>query len=768
MTHNKSLPLIFLLFSLLAPGVSHGQDDLVDEEFEALLEEVIVTSRKRLEMMSDTPISLHVVTGDDIQEKNILNMQELVASIPNVDIKESSIGDYLFVRGVGSGINAGFEQTVGTYVDGIYFGRSHLSRAPLFDIERVEVLRGPQGILFGKNTVAGAINITTVDPQALAGGMVGAYYNDRGEYTADATANWVLTDTLFGRLSVRQSNGDGHTDNRLKDRDEPDRDITSGRIGFSWDASDDVQVIAKYGKDDLDITGFSNEVIKCSDAFSATVSLDDDCRGNWKNFNGGIVTESSDGTSRIDFSIEGITSDIESGSLLVTWNYNDYTVTSITGYAAYDLEEFTDGDFSPTSLLSVERIEDFSQLSQELRIVSPLEEQIEWLAGIYWQTSELEAGGAVHLNPAPGSVPASDRNTRFEQDADSVAVFGQLSYFLSDQWIASLGLRFAKESKDVLQSTTLSELNQSAPTDDFIINNIVWATPDLNSRTYDPITDSRDESNFTPSFNLQYEPDNDTMLYFTASKGFKGGGFDFLLGNDEDVSNFEYEEEEVIAFEVGSKLKLAGGRGELNIALFHSTFDDVQVSVFNGALDLTVTNAGETRAQGIEVDGRWKFDDNWMLGFAGAFLDAEYKKFPVAQCYNGQTVEQGCRETDNLQDLAGASTLFSPDYTLNLNLNYWIVVADVYDVGVQLNANFMDDYHFDADNDPFLVQDSYVMWDLNISLAYKEQWNVGLVGKNITDELVYSFGTDVPLNPGSYYAQPGNRRTLGLQFSWNF
>lgn len=785
--HAKFAHLLILGFGIvcLPCHPAKAEENLDTEELETnlVLEEVIVTSRKRLELISDTPLSLKVVTGDLIQDRNILNMQELSMSIPNVDIKESTIGDYVFIRGVGSGINAGFEQTVGTYVDGVYFGRSQLTRAPFHDIERVEVLRGPQGILFGKNTVAGAISITTVDPQAEFGGNIAAYWSGaHDDYTLDATVNLPLSDTVFARISARQSGGDGFSKNLGKNDYEPERDIGSVRIGLSWDITSNQQLVVKFGSASIDVDGFANEVIACSADYRQNVSPNDDCADNWRNLNGGAIVYSADASHAIDFGKEGIDSDIRSGSINYTADIGEFTFTSITGYANYDLDELTDGDFSPSSLLLINRIEDFSQYSQEFRITSPAGETFEWLAGIYWQQADLEAGGMIHLNATglvPGlAPPPSSRTVRFEQDSESYAVFGQLTVNFTAQLRSTLGLRYAVETKDALNQTTLSELGESTETNSSLIP-IIWALPDLNSETYAPIEQTRSEKHLSPSLSVQYDWNDDMMTYASVTRGFKGGGFDFLLGKDE-PEKFEYEDEQVLALELGSKTKLAGGRGEINLALFRSKFEDVQVSIFNGALDLTVENAAEIIAQGLEIDGRWIISREWVFGFAAALLDSEYDSFPNGQCWVNQNTRKpgSCvsiadpnnpGSTLNVQDLSGQNTLFAPDYTFNLDLSYQTALSDRLNFLCRLDYQLIDNYSIDPDNDPEMVQDAYQLWNLRIALSDPgENWSLALIGKNLGDEYVKGFGTDIPLQPGSYFAQPGPGRTTGLQFDWRF
>jgi iron complex outermembrane receptor protein len=743
-----------------------------------LLDEVVVTARKRLELVSDTPISMQVVTGEELQTRNIGNLQDMSASIPNVDIKESTIGDYLFIRGIGSGINEGFEQTVGTYVDGVYYGRSQLSRAPFYDLERVEVLRGPQGILFGKNTVAGAVSATTADPTAGFEGYITGYYDEKyDEYAVTGAVNVPLSDTVLSRIAFRQAGNDGFVKDLGKDSHAPDSKISGVRLGIVWQATDDLSITTKLSHNKQKVNGFPTEIIKCSDTFRNETG--DDCRLDYRKRSGGGVQLSSDGSRSWNFDRESLDSDINTGSITIDWDINDYTLTAITGYVGYDLDEYTDVDFSVLPTLDVYRKEYFDQWSQEIRLNSPTGETIEWLAGLYFQHSKLDGGGATYLynsrnyglpnpNIAAGTLIApSTAYTFFDQETDSWAIFGQLTWHISDSFRTALGLRYAHESKEASTAELITDLNNPgvAPS---VLASLAWQT--LGYRTYEPIHGKRTEGTWTPSLNVEWDVSDDVMVYASVSKGFKGGGFDFLVA-DGNPDDFEFEDENVVAYEIGSKMKIAGGRGELGVALFHSIFKDVQSSIFDGKLDLVVENVGETVSQGVEFDGRWKFSEELLLGFSGAWLDAETRKFPNAQCTSDQVQAYYSNNATGIcsQDLKGTPTIFAPEYTLALNLTYTKAITDGLLFSARIDMRYMDDYFTNGDLDPVLKQDAFTRWDARVGISDMEQtWDVALVGKNITDETVILYGADVPSQAGTYYAQVDRPRTWGIQATWRF
>ena len=768
-----------LLFVITIPKQVLAQDENDSEDL-FLLEEVIVTSRKRFDIIREVPIALTVMSGDGIQDKNILKLEELSASIPNIHVAEATIGNQIFIRGVGSGVNQGFEQTVGTYVDGLYLGRGQLSRAPFFDIERIELLKGPQGILFGKNTVAGALSITTSDPESEFAGNVSALYESELEKrNVTGMLTGPIGESIRARVAFKYSGQDGWLDNEAKGNIENDTEEQALRVSLGWDVNEDLEIMLKVASGSYDVKGRANQISTCSAQLKGIFALNglhDDCSDDDSKWANGSVVSSLDGNSQWDFGEELAETDTQTVSLGAEWVFGEHTLTSITGLVEYDFLDRSDNDNGPLSVLSVERTEDFTQISQELRFASPIEEPFEYLIGIYWQDSELvstmDAHVALYEVPDPRLPPTSFAGTRasnFDQDASTWSVYAQGMWNISDQWIATLGLRYGKEEKDVSKVQTLGELGLRTNVDPAsplapVINGVFNGL--LNSFAHD-LDRSRDESNFAPSANIQWVPSDDARIYMSISKGFKGGGFDAVLANG-DPDLFEYDKEEVIAFELGSKLRLFEGAGSLNIAIFRSEFSDVQISTFDGALGFLVTNAGEIVTQGLEVDGLYRVNEILTIGGAAAYLDSQYDKFPDAQCYSGQTEAQGC--INGFQDLAGGETQFSPDISLSLHAEVVYPVFDQMEVSGFLEIVHIDDYAIANDLDPNMYQDAFTKVNLRLALSASNDagWEVAFVGKNLTDKKTTTWGNDVPLFAGSYYIHNDPPRTLAVQGSYRF
>jgi iron complex outermembrane receptor protein len=236
-----------------------------------VLEEVIVTATLRAESLQDVPVSVNALSGEKMMEAGIDKVEDLQAYVPNLTMSETGIGTNIYVRGIGSGINQGFEQSVGMYFDGVSYGRAQLSRAPFLDLARVEVLRGPQNILFGKNSIAGALSLHSARPSQEFEGMVsGLYEPNHGESAIDLVLSGPLTDRLGARLAVRKRDMDGYIENLTLGRDEPNRDESTVRLLLDWAATDNLQALFKFEVGKFDVIGRQIEIINDNPSTSTT------------------------------------------------------------------------------------------------------------------------------------------------------------------------------------------------------------------------------------------------------------------------------------------------------------------------------------------------------------------------------------------------------------------------------------------------------------------------------------------------------------------
>jgi len=542
-----------------------------------VLEEVIVTATIRAESLQDVPVSVNAVSGEKMMEAGISKVEDLQAYVPNLTMSETGIGTNIYIRGIGSGINPGFEQSVGMYFDGVSYGRAQLTRAPFLDLERVEVLRGPQNILFGKNSIAGALSLISARPgQEFEGLVSGTYEVETNERVLDFMVSGPINDEFGARLAIRKREIDGHIENLTLNRDEPQRDEQTIRLIVDWDATPDLSASLKMELGKFDVNGRQIEIINDQPSTSttsqftgktygqildntvigvgpitlATVDADSSVLNNYQDFK-----RSSNG----DYSYN----DTHNITLNVDYAWGDHQFTFITGILGYETDELCDCDFTGAPIFAVAAEEEYSQFSQEFRWVSPIGETFEFIGGGFYQKSELDFFDSIQVSSdilpdllnaddlqkggANGEAPPFDltggllglglggigdagdeiRNLgtprNFSSDTELFSVFLQTTWNITDLFRATFGVRYSYEEKDGSRKLELSDLSTGAIRPVGEVDTVV--AKNFSAERHD-LKGSRSEGNFAPSINLQYDWSDDVMLYTTLSRGYKSGGYD--------------------------------------------------------------------------------------------------------------------------------------------------------------------------------------------------------------------------------------------------
>lgn len=727
------------------------------------LEEIIVTARMREEPLADVPVSVSVVTDEWIEGYAVRSFEELAYSVPNFTVNETPIDTNIFIRGVGSPENQGFEQSVGLFSDGIYWGRARQARAPFFDVERIEVLKGPQGIIFGKNTSAGAVSITTARPTPDAGGYVSAMYEPEAEELVVAgVLNGALSDTLSGRLAVRSASMDGWVRNTAVAGDEPVRDELFLRGSLLWDPHDDLNLYFKYEYGELDVEGSGMQVTEPG-VFGGLFSLFDPA------FEAGLDESRSVGGSGLFVAPETSDTDTHNAALTVEWDLDGYTLTSITGYSEYSFDDAFDADISALSQAQKLFGSDFSQWSQELRLFSPLADTggIDYVAGLYWQDSELDVVTRDDIDLTLLMAPAGSRYYVTSQASRVLGAFAQATWYASDDLRVTAGARLVDEDKSARRSLVVTDLGTTTPNP--ALEPFFGAA--LGTFPHS-LAGSRSETQFLPALSLQWDLGRATMLYASWSKGYKGGGFDEQLtsGSPDD---WEFEEEEVDAWELGAKAVFAEQRANLNVALFRNEFSDLQVSAFDGLAGFVVGNAAAATSFGLEVDGQLRFGDSGRTGLSIALLDAEYDRFENAACTAAQTAAHDAANLPPpcVQDLSGRKLMYAPEWAGNLFVENAFALPG--DAGLELHAridvNVSDAFFITQDLDANLEQDAFAKLNLRLALQPADgDWSLALIGKNLTDEQTASFGNDVPILSGAFFKFADRTRSIALKGTYRF
>ena len=784
--------------------------------------DIVVTARKRSERLQDVPLSVAAVSGQTMQQQGIRKIEDLQTKVPNFKMTETGIGSQIAIRGIFSGVNQGFEQSVGTYIDGIHYGRAQQARAPFLDVQRVEVLRGPQSILFGKNSIAGALNIISAQPtQELEGYVQTSYQPDGDDWEVLGAVSGPISDRLRARVTGRFHTGDGFIKNLTLDRSEPQRKDWNLRGIVDWDVTDDLTLNFKAEHGEFDTKGRNIEIYDelpstkapwTGKTYSQVLSF----LGNLSPSDAFVVDPSVLNNVKDDKrSSNGDTSDNTSGTYVLTanWQTGIGALTAISGFNKFNYDENCDCDFTGANILTIDLHEKYKQFSQEIRLASDTTGKFEYIFGGFYQTSDHTYRDNINIpsdsllvlavnlqSPGNGTFLANTRAAREAHvETDILSAFGQLTYKFNDHFRLNVGGRVTHEKKEGDRTLSIEGLNGSALAglqavgaplvygQLFHISSTNLTTiagmglPGysaaaqglLNLYGVHPVEGKVSKTGFVPSVVAQYDVNDDIMFYGSFTKGTKSGGFDFRGNNRGFYSTmadaFEFNEEKATNWELGAKTRFLGGRAIFNAALYHTDIKDLQVSVFDGVLGYVVGNA-DARSQGIEVDTRFAVTPHLTLRGAGAVTDFEFKKYPNGQCYPGQVPDGANGQCD----YKGKTNQLVPDWQATLAIDWNHAITNGLELRTTADMFASDGYFLSPTLDPNQKQGSYAKFNARIAVGDPgRRWEVALLGKNLFDERTVSMGVGTPLAYSTFgaYSQANvvdEGRTIAVQGRLSF
>lgn len=810
------------LVALMTPVAAMAADAAADASEGGGLEEIIVTAQKREQSLQNVPASVQAVSGEKIAQTGIAKLGELTAIVPNLQIQPDPIGDRINIRGIQSGNNAGLEQSVSTFVDGVYRGRGVQTRFAFLDIARVEVLRGPQGTLFGKNTIGGALNITTAKPTKELTGEVSAGYvvNGLRQSNFDGFISGPLTDTIRVRLAATKDHTDrGFLFNTFYKQSTPRFDDFGIRGTIEADIGERTKASLRYEHGNFIQKGqpfgirVGGPLTPILNAFGAPAD-------GRKNVSIGSINPVLDiGSSG---NLAGKTNET---SLTLTREIGGGTLTAIGAYSQYKFDRQLDADFSPVDVVRFDDSERFKQESLEVRYASDATKPLQFIIGGYLQRNTLRATGDSEFNVrgtgnelaidtllnagcAAANNNPNDRNCilsglirsfdgtplaytdfgRFlvlDQTDKVAAAFGEATYNITDKLSFTGGLRYSYERKTATQSAIAT--NFGTRTRNLLIGNEAAYT--INGQILDPFRTigegsehffnlGRTENSLTYSATAQYKPSATALLYAKISSGFKAGGFNsFALSAD--PAEAEFRPEKATGIEIGSKLKLLNNRVILNIAGFRTKFKDIQTAVFTGSTSFIVQNAAAATSTGVEVDGRFALLDGLTLNASGAYVRFKYDRFPNAACTVDQLF-QFRRDTNNplatiqncsqafRNDLKGRTSENTPKFSGTAGLTY-VLNLGAYKVTAIGDVIYQSGQFRDSDLDPTLFQKANAKANLTfIAGPESGKWDISVIGKNIFDKKTFAYGSDTPLLEGARQFAPDKPRTIEIRGRMRF
>jgi iron complex outermembrane receptor protein len=694
-------------------------EDTSGKQEASQIEVIEVTSQKRVQNMQKVPISTQAFTADMIEKLGADTLTDLAQSSPSIELGGLGKGSQqqMGIRGlVDFARNPGIDSRMGIYIDGVFQGRSYSADVPLLGLESVEVLRGPQGTLFGKNTVAGAISLNTRRPTEFFEGEVSVEAANHGTYKTTAFVSGELADNLFGSISGSYQSSDGYYNNTFLENKTGDWDTSASRGQLRYVASDKLEFILSADWTDKH-SAVPLAQAESFDAFNIEA-----------NFN--------------------TRDDSDSWGSALTVNYdlsNDYIFTSISAYREASFDTNGDDDYGQANLVSVFFNEDSDQVSQEFRLVSPKNDVYDWVAGMYYFDSHLTSDRFVELASGLVGPVAGKIIIPTKLDDRSIATYIHGNYRFNEQWELTAGLRFTNEEKNVnwQQNNVADDPNVPA--------NLPGGA--LGAIDYPEFKDDFSDSNWSPTVGLNYFATDDVMVYGKVSRAYKSGGWntDFMTNG---LDYFAYDTESMNNAEFGIKSMMLDYTLKVNASVFYSDIDDFQVfqRAFNanGNPAVQLTNAGEAHTAGFELETVWLLTDNLTFTLNTTFLETGYDQF----------LSQGD------EDYSGNKFTFAPDFKGYLGAEYFVPIA-VGELSINIDYSYSSSQYTTPNNSATDKIESYKTANARVTyISENSDWQISAWVKNITDD-EYLRNTNLNLL-GARRVTYGEPITYGVNFKYMF
>ncbi len=759
------------------------------------IDDIVVTARRREESLREIPISVTALTGTQLEARQIHAMDQLGDVVPNLQLDKaapssgsSSVGQ-IFIRGIGqSDYTPVTDPGVAMYVDGIYIGRSPGNVLDLIDIDRVEVLRGPQGTLFGRNSIGGAIKVHSRLPSFTdTENRIDLRLGNDALQALTLRLNQPLTDSLATGFAIGRLLRDGYVERPFDGTMTGDRDRWSARGAVRWEPNDAVAASLVVDYTSIDENGapvvsggvndrqpfatFGNAVLESCEAVVINPVFDGTPANGPPAFPPpGAPTGGAPGCYGADsrpgpFISEGtfpVTSQLDSSgaALTVDWALADqWLLRSTTGYREMSMISSRDGDNTPANIFATRDDFDHAQFTQELQI----QFDSEWrgasaLLGLFYYD---ESGhNLVDVTVPPGAIQSGGF-----YDNQSYALFAHVTFDLAERLTLSIGARHTEDRKGYLPDQ-FSQGDASAgsgpgffpPTWPAFEGFYLAPTGPMpaGERILDYRSSKLDFDATDTTIDFKYAFSDALISYVTYATGYKSGGFDQrFVGPTPDRAPSSYRPESVDSLEFGMKLSTLEGRLRVNVAVFDADYDDLQIIVRESFNPLTV-NAGDARVRGGELELDWHASENWEIGFSAGHLDTEYRRL------NQPAQDSGVRLGNKLSN--------APAWSLAAGTAYRLGLGDRGDMTVRLDWSWQDDEFHDAVNSPQIRQDAFHL--VNASLTYSPQdgpWQLTAAVRNLSDETYLVTGNSAFDTAAAYVEQVyGRPRELLFSFSYGF
>ncbi len=774
------------------------------------IEDIVVTARKRVETTQDVPVSVTAISAEQIDRYDLTNLEKVAASTPSFSIGRSASGSgaTLVLRGIGSNTTSiGLEQSVAVVVDGVYYGQGRTINEGFFDLGRLELLKGPQALFFGKNATAGVVSITSADPGDELEVMARAGYEIRSENIIGETViSSPLSDTLGVRLALRGTKMyGGYFKNGATDQNWRTTDVATGTVTNGLSRAADSE--APGGKEfmgRLTLKWQPDDRLTATLKASMSTNKVNNPASNYSVYScpvGGISQRNPTVTCGKNFKIyqnnfrEDIAKTLpyayEDGAL-----GNAYKSWAVTGTINYDLENISftwvnnynwnrnifrlDGDIQSAPNVGIAATEwsTWGAFSSEFRALTNYDGPVNLMVGMLYQKTKRDylswtAANGLENSAAPAPEFRYVTNSKdSETKGETIAGFGQVVFKPIEQVEVAGGVRYTHETKD-----------------SFFIQ--PYSHPTLVSfgvfKPNDRITADQTFNNWSPEATISYKPSRDVNIYAAYKTAYKSGGFSnsgIWSPTTTVNTDFAFKPEKAKGFEAGVKTMLFDRQLRFNVGVYRYKYNNLQIDFFNAPVfAFTTTNAGSATTKGVEVEFEYAPMQVDGLNIRGSlnYNKARYGSFPSAPCFTGQTPAQGCYTTvpRPQQDLEGKPTANAPLWTASLGVNYETPISNSLVLGMSVDSRYSDDYLASGFGHPGSKQNSYVNLDASLRLKTSDdQWEFAVIGKNLTNRFYATGHQDAPSTGGGTGTVNGvwsdqvgfitMPRTVQLQLTWRY
>ncbi len=741
------------------------------------IEDIVVTARKREESVQTIPVSVTALSAAQIQRQDLTSLEKVAARTPNFTVGRASNGSgaQLTLRGIGSSSTSiGIEQSVAVVVDGVYYGQGRIIQEGFFDLARLEILKGPQALFFGKNATAGVISITTADPGDTPEFKARAAYEFKSEQAqVELVGSGPLSDTLGVRVAVRGSKMWGGYFRNVADpvtystvdlatstvtphfaapapRNEPGEKELLGRVTLKWTPTDQLTATLKASADYNKVNNSSWNYVAFNCPGGASQLTGFACQDHFVTHQNNIP---ADIAPNFPFSKQDgqLYNRYKSYAVTGTVNYelDAVTITSVTNYnwnnnrwaCACDFQSSSNGTWATENST-------WHAFSSELRALTHYDGPVNLMIGALYQKTKRKFGQWIMFPSVEDSTQSAENRylattKRSATDGETIAGFGQVIWQVVPTLEAAAGVRYTHETKD---SFFTQPYNNAALTAIF--------RPENSPDGLGFITANQSFNNWSPEATLTWKPTSEILVYGAFKTAYKSGGFSNGGINSgfsaTPLDDLTFDPEKARGFEVGIKTTLLDRQLRFNVGLYTYGYRNLQVDFFNSPIFAFQTLTADARTKGAEVEFEYAPQAVEGLNLHGSvnYNRARYTKFPDAPCYAGQTQAEGCNVvvgTFTRQNLSGQTLSMAPKWTATLGASYDTPITDGLKFGIGADARYSDDYLASGFGNPDSHQGSYISLDASIRVGSEDdRWEVAVLGKNLTNRFYVTGVVDGP------------------------